>query len=100
MLLLSASILITEKPLYDDAFKILLDYLKHADLPKQFTFHECQMMFEMIKQNGMIREGKTYIHYLFLWQDDEWYLNASDYFDKLCKKHSIYPKYLNIGQTN
>jgi len=98
--LLSSSILITEKPLHDDAFQILLDYLRFKNLPQNFTFHECRMMFQMIKQKGMIREGKTYLHYEFEWEDDEWYLNASGYFDSICKKYSIYPKYLNIGTTS
>jgi hypothetical protein len=106
MLLISTQILIAEKPLRDDAFKILMDSLPVQYDPDNIKFllrfDELRIAYIMLKQNGMIREGKTYIHYQFDWQDDEWYLNASDYFDKLCKKYSIYPKYLKLynGQTD
>jgi len=99
MQLLKSEILITSQPLKDDAFTILLAWLNRVE-QIQFTFLECQMTFYMIKQNGMIREGKTYIHYTFDWDGEAWYMNVSGYFDSICKKYSIYPKYLNIGTTS
>jgi hypothetical protein len=103
MFLLSTQILIAEKPLRDDAFQILLDYLKsEKDIVKPFRFDELQAFFYSIISDGMIKENENYIEYTYYWQDDNWYLNATNYYDTICKKYSIYPKYLKLynGQTD
>src|SRR3982751_1667846 len=96
MLLLSTQILIAEKPLRDDAFKILMDWLP-GDKIRILRFDELNRMHTALMEfNGMIQANESYIEYLFLWQDEEHYLNASNYYDTICKKYSIYPKYLKL----
>jgi hypothetical protein len=109
MLLLSTQISIAEKSLRDDAFKILIDYLKfEKDIEKSFRFDELQTFFYSIISDGMIKENESYIEYTYCYvqecdaTDNIWYLNASNYYDSICKKYSIYPKYLKLynGQTD
>lgn len=72
-----------------------MDFM-NKDNDTVFRFDELQMALRMLKQGGMIRKDKTFIQYTYEWQEKQWYLNASGYFDRICKKYSIYPNYLNL----
>lgn len=96
MQLLGSEILIATNNIRDDAFCMLIDFLKR-DEETLFRFDELKMFhYTLITLNGMIQASDSYIQYSFSWQGEEWYLNTGSYYDNICKKYSIYPKYLNL----
>jgi hypothetical protein len=98
LLLISSIVKVTAEPIRCDAYNMAMDYwqLQDKEGPPLFRFDELQMIHCMIKKGGMISPAKTYIEYIYEWQGGEWFLNASGYFDTICRKYKIYPKYLKL----
>jgi hypothetical protein len=99
LLLISSIVKITTEPIRCDAYNIAMDYwqLLDKEAPPLFRFDEMQMLYAMVKKGGMISRAKTYIEYNYEWQGGEWFLNASGYFDTICRKYKIYPAWLTLN---